>query len=281
MRTHLFNAIIPTRCVPSACLQGVVVHLPKGGDTGDCSNYRPLTLLPVIDKLFAKLLSKHIARAVCLHDQQYAFRPGRGTLNPLQNLLAVVWRQTQANQAMYACFFYAAKAYDSVSHALLLHCLIQCSVVGPVFAVLVALYSSASSRVRVGAALSPTFAVQRGVAQGCPLSPLLYAIFIDPVLQDMQSLSHPDMLWVGPPTSKRNLVGQAYADDLATQHGPAGWSLNVHKSVVMVFGKRSVCARLGAPELSWGMCRLPTSDTVKYLGLRLESDGGWAAPAAC
>ena len=120
----------------------------------------------------------------------------------------------------------------------------------------------------------PAFAVQRAVAQGCPLSPLLYAIFIDPVLQDMQSLPHPDMLWLGPPTSKRKLVGQAYADDLAgiaaTQQGLQrvvdavhahslrwGWLLNVHKSVVIVFGKRSVCARLGAPELSWGMC-LPT-----------------------
>ena len=73
------------------------------------------------------------------------------------------------------------------------------------------MYSSASSRVRVGTALSPTFAVQRGVAQGCPLSPLLYAIFIDSALQDMQSLSHPDM----PAASKRQLVGQAYADHLA------------------------------------------------------------------
>ena len=161
--------------------------------------------------------------------------------------------------ATYACFFDAAKAYDSAPHALLLHRLIQCGVVGPVFTVLVALYSSATSRVRVGAALSPAFAVQRGVAQGCPLSPLLYAIFIDPVLQDMQSLWHPDMLWVGPPTSKRKLVGQAYADDLAgitaTQQGLQrvvdtvhahslrwGWSLNVHKSVVMVFGKRPVRA---------------------------------------
>ena len=79
-------------------------------------------------------------------------------------------QRTQANQATYACYFDAAKACDSVPHTLLLHRLIQCGVVGPVFAILVAMYSSASSGVRVGAALSPTFAVQRGVAQGCPLS---------------------------------------------------------------------------------------------------------------
>ena len=83
-----------------------------------------------------------------------------------------------------------------------------------------ALYSSAFSRVRVGAALSPAFAVQRGVAQVCPLSPLLYAIFIDPVLQDMQSLSHPDMLWVGPPTSKRN-VQLALREHTALYRTPA------------------------------------------------------------
>ena len=108
--THLFNAVITTRCVPSAWRQGVVVHLPKRGDTGDCSNYRPLMLLPVVDKQFAKLLSERIARAVCLHDQQYALRHGRGTLNPLQSLLAVVRQRTQANKATYACFFRCRKS---------------------------------------------------------------------------------------------------------------------------------------------------------------------------
>ena len=37
--THLFRAIITTRCVPDAWRQGMVVHLPKGGDTRECSNH--------------------------------------------------------------------------------------------------------------------------------------------------------------------------------------------------------------------------------------------------
>ena len=97
-------------------------------------------------------------------------------------------------------------------------------------------------------------------------------------------------------------MGQAYADDLAgiaddlagiaaTQRGQQrvldavhahslrwgwgwGWSLNAQCSMCTSSGS------LGTPELSWGMCRLPTSDTVTYLGLRLELDGGWAAQQA-
>ena len=55
--THLFNAVLATRCVPYAWRKGIVVHLAKVGDRGDCSNYRPVTLLSIIDKLFAMLLS--------------------------------------------------------------------------------------------------------------------------------------------------------------------------------------------------------------------------------
>ena len=47
MLIHLFNAVLSTRCMPhmpSARRKGIVVHLAKGGDGGDCSNYRSLTL---------------------------------------------------------------------------------------------------------------------------------------------------------------------------------------------------------------------------------------------
>ena len=59
-----------------------------------------------------------------------------------------------------------------------------------------------------------------------------------------------------------------------------GLDANVLQSIVMAFGTQSTCARLGAPELWWGDSRLPTADTVIYLGLRLESSGGWAAKQA-
>ena len=301
--TRLFNAVLSTRCVPSAWRKGIVVHLAKGGDAGDCSNYRPLTPLPMIDKLFAKLLSERIARVARVHDQQYAFRPGRGTLNPLHNLLAVVRQRTQAKnfKATYACFFDAAKAYDSVPHVLLLHCLLQCGVTGPAFAALAAMYSEARRHPAGCGWGQPSPQILRCNAETLKCAPsgdrLLYVIFVDPVLQGMQALPHPDLLLVGPAAARRKLVGQAYADDLAgiaaRQQGLQrdvqavhlhslrwGWLLNVPKSIGMVSGKRSVCARLGAPELWWDDSHLPTAGTVKYLGLCLESCGGVVAQQA-
>ena len=89
-------------------------------------------------------------------------------------------------------------------------------------AVLVAEDSSASNVVR-GASASPAYihvgvvpyAVQYGDAQRCPLSPLLYATFADPMLQDMQGLLHPDLVWVRSAAARPSRVGQAYKEYLA------------------------------------------------------------------
>ena len=67
---------------------------------------------------------------------------------------------------------------------------------------------SAQVRLLMPSALPPTLAVQRRVAQGCSLSPLLYEVFILPVLQDMQTPSRPALPWGEPVASQqRNSFG--------------------------------------------------------------------------
>jgi hypothetical protein len=56
---------------------GDVTSIFKTGDRADCNNYRPITVLPVIDKLFATVLTKRLVAAVALHDHQFAFRANR------------------------------------------------------------------------------------------------------------------------------------------------------------------------------------------------------------
>ena len=292
MLTHLFNAVYDSGCIPAAWRQGVISHAYKRGDASDCGNYRPLTIMSCIDKLFAVLLTRRLLQEVELHDQQYAFRPGRGVLNALHNVVEITRQRHARKQSTYMCFFDAKQAYDSVPHDLLLHRLLQKGVRGKAFAVIDRMYAAASSRVRVGGALSDAFPVRRGVAQGCPLSPLLYAVFIDSVLEHLDAVSLPeaDAITVGSPAASRQWRGQLYADDLAAGAATAaglrqliaavhqhsllwGWTLNVPKTHVVVFGGRA--ARACTADFRWGGERLARVACERYLGVYLEEDCSW------
>jgi hypothetical protein len=68
----------------------MLVSVPKSGDLTDCTNYRGLTLLPALSKLFSNLLLQRLSPHVELNDHQYGFRHGRGTADALFALDATV-----------------------------------------------------------------------------------------------------------------------------------------------------------------------------------------------
>ena len=147
-----------------------------------------------------------------------------------------------------------------------------------------------------GAALSEPFPVQRGVAQGCPLSPLLYAVFIDSVLDHLYSTNLPegDAILVGAGTARRRWAGQLYADDLSAGAATArglqclidavrahsrcwGWTLTVPKSHVVVFG--GAAARGCGAQFSWGGSPVARRPSERYLGVHLDERGTWELQA--
>ena len=78
-----------------------------------------------------------------------------------------------------------------------------------------AMYRNAASRVRLQGKLSAQFDVRCGVAQGCPLSPFLYAVFSDGLLDAVQGECAGD----GLPVGDAQLAGQSYADDTVDASG--------------------------------------------------------------
>ena len=288
MLCKLFNTVYDTECIPSQWRKGVVTCAHKKGARTDPNNYRPLTLMPVMDKLFCILMTKRLDSHMPLHDHQYAFRRGRGTLNALFYVTTTIQDRLAQGLPTYAFFLDAHKAYDTVPHTLLLDRLAAKGVTGKAWRVIDHMYARASSRVRVGAALSDPIPIERGVAQGCPLSPFLYDVFVDSLLEDIHAECHDD----GIPLGGRSLVGQSYADDMtALTTSPAGlqrvidvvrrhsqrwgWSANVVKSVTMVFGARTAQARAQGDSWTWGTHTLHRVSSIRYLGVHLHETGSW------
>jgi len=284
----LFNTVYSTECIPVQWRKGVVTSLHKKAARTDPNNYRGLTLMPVMDKLFCILMTNRLGNHVPLHDQQYAFRRGRGTLNALFNVVNVVQDRLAQGLPTFAFFLDAHKAYDTVSHTMLLDRLAAKGVTGKAWRVVDQMYAHATSRTRVSGAMSDPFPVERGVAQGCPLSPFLYDIFVDSLLEDIHAVCGPDGIHVG----GRRLVGQSYADDMtALANSPDGmqriidvvrrhsqrwgWQANVQKSVTLVFGDAAAQAAAGSHTWQWGEHALTRVHSIRYLGVHLHESGSW------
>jgi Reverse transcriptase (RNA-dependent DNA polymerase) len=127
----------------------------------------------------------------------------------------VVQARKHAGLSTYASFLDVKKAYDTVPHDALMYKLHRKGVQGKSVRVIQAMYAGASSRIAYGGSVSSPYPIERGVAQGCPMSPLLYAVFIDDLLHDLHSLSADDGVQLQTPTGKPySHVAQSYADDL-------------------------------------------------------------------
>ena len=289
----LFNTIMATECIPSAWRQGVVVSVYKADDPTDCGNYRPLTLLTAMDKLWSTIISLRLAAHVDLHDHQYGFRAKRGTTNALFNLTTLLRQRIPEHKPLFAFFLDARKAFDTVPHAALMAKLAEKGVTGKLWRLIDQMYRQARSRTVVDGVESAPFPIEQGVAQGCPLSPLLYIIFADDMLETLHADTAQDGVQLATDQGgEQCFAGQSYADDLAglaeTAEGLQriidalhrhsrewGWTANTKKSVVMVFGDSHTRTTRADTQWTWADVPLQRVATYKYLGLHLHESGGW------
>jgi hypothetical protein len=140
------------------------------------------------------------------------------------------------------------------------------------------------ARVSLGGCLSSSLTVHRGVAQGCPLSPFLYAVFIDGVLQSVQTECADSGICAG----QAPLVLQAYADDQAAasptplglqrildamqRYGDTwGCCANTDKTHILLVGPPEAAADARRHDFQWGTSSLAVVDQVRYLGIWLTS----------
>ena len=111
---RIYTSVLRTHKAPSAWKHGVVTMLYKKGDTEDCSNYRGITLLPTIGKVFEHILLTRLTRYAekhgLLHNNQNAFRKNRSTDEHFFALMQAI----HSNPSSIAVFVDIRKAYPTV-----------------------------------------------------------------------------------------------------------------------------------------------------------------------
>ena len=115
----LFNAILETGNIPSDWLTGIIIPIYKNkGSKLDPGNYRPITLLSCLGKLFTSILNNRLNKFIdennALLENQSGFRKEYSTIDNIFSLFSLLEYHKSKNKKLYCCFIDFTKAFDNV-----------------------------------------------------------------------------------------------------------------------------------------------------------------------
>ena len=181
--TRLFNVILGNSLIPEEWCLGIIMPLHKSGDRSNPDNYRGITLLSCLGKLFSALLNNRLQKFLDknegLTESQAGFRAGYSTLDHIFTLHAIVNMYFSRKKRLYCAFVDFKKAFDMVDRAKLWNKLVDGGMSGRILDTIKATYGKAKSCVRLQGKFSQPFSSSLGVMQGDIVSPLLFSIFIN------------------------------------------------------------------------------------------------------
>jgi hypothetical protein len=123
--SHIFNNSIIEGVVPTGLKFSKIVPVYKAKDKNDINNYRPISLLPIISKVFEILmlhrLTKFLNHHCILDTSQHGFRPGRSTVAAAVELIDTIFQSLDKGKCTIGLFIDLSKAFDLVDHDILLN----------------------------------------------------------------------------------------------------------------------------------------------------------------
>ncbi|CAG9124649.1 unnamed protein product [Plutella xylostella] len=280
--TMLFNAVLRIQYYPKLWKVSQICMTPKDGKPPtDPGSYRPISLLPLLSKLFEKVFLRRLKPILdeekLIPDHQFGFREEHSTVEQIHRIVEKIRLSLEKKEYCSAAFLDIQQAFDRVWHKGLLFKM-KNLVPNSFFMVLKSYLHGRKFQVKIGETTSKLYEIQASVPQGSVLGPVLYSIYTADL-----------------PCKDDDVVMATYADDtaclssnkdpiLASQKLQAQldeidvwlqkWRIksSATKSVHVTFTLR----KGDCPPVNLGSEQLPHKNCVKYLGLRLDRRLTWA-----
>lgn len=181
--THVISLSFQSGIIPQALKIAKVIPIFKSGDTKVFSNYRPISILPCISKIFEKLvyerLNKHLIVNNIIYKHQYGFRKKYSTEHALIQLVNYISKALDNKKFALGVFLDLSKAFDTVSHDILISKLNRYGVEGTALVWFRNYFINREQFVYLNGFFSKTSKISFGVPQGSILGPLLFLIYIN------------------------------------------------------------------------------------------------------
>ncbi|MEW8548531.1 MAG: reverse transcriptase family protein [Candidatus Thiodiazotropha sp.] len=292
----LFNKVLDSGNLPDSWLEGTIKPIFKNkGNSTQPQNYRPITILSCVGKLFTSILNNRLTRFLnndnIISENQAGFRKDYCTNDHIFVLSSLIEILKIKRQKLFCAFIDFSQAFDSVWRVGLWRKLLFNSIKGKFFQIIYKMYDNIKSCVKHNNQTSAYFPCQCGVRQGENLSPLLFAIY----LNDLETFllasgseginlefNNEDILCY------LKLLILLYADDTVIFSNDKDdfqnclnafneycemWKLTINysKTKIIVFNARNT----NNINFKMGECDIIITDNYKYLGVLLYKSGSF------
>lgn len=207
--TRLFNLILETEIVPIQWCKSNIILLHKKGNLLDINNYRPISLLASMYKVFSSTLLRRISQDIDKAQpvEQAGFRSGFSTLDHIQALEQVIEKYEEFNKPLFLAFIDYRKAFDSISHNAIWESLTSLNINTKYLNILKYIYNNSTSKVKLESR-GDDIKIERGVRQGDPMSPKLFITVLQYIFENLKWENK------GIKVNKEHLNHLRFADDI-------------------------------------------------------------------
>ena len=281
----IFNKSLANGEFPKNMKLAIVKPLYKGKCKLEISNYRPISLLPVLSKILEKIVNfrlvKFFDKYKIMYEGQYGFRKNRSTVDAILDVTGNI--VDGFNKGMYTMgvFIDMSKAFDSIKHETLFKKLERYGIRGVALRWIKSYLNGRSIKVLFGTTMSKNYPIEYGAPQGSVLGPLIYSILANDMhrcLKFSTCVMFADDTTILMTGKNLTFLYRKMNSDLSRL---SQWfknnslSLNIDKSNYILFktkNKVSICNE----TIHMDGRQIKKVDSTKFLGVHIDEHLNWS-----
>ena len=280
--TYLFNQSIALGTFPDSWKSATVTPIPKAGELSQVTNWRPISILPLIGKMMEKLCNKILVDYVesqgILCDEQFGFRKKRSTSLAIFNYVKYLTDNINKRKLIGSMYIDFARAFDSINHCRLIEKLFDMGVPGQLVVWIEDYLNNRVIRTKLNNNISNAGDLLCGVPQGSILGPTLFLCYINDLAMYMHEIDVGIFLYAddaviyhsGDSEEQMKSVLEHSFQCINTWCSKNYININVDKTKFCIYGTRSNIKKFECSQITQNNQTITRCYQYNYLGVLLD-----------